>query len=442
MMITEDLQESTKKRRRKRVTRRLSQWNQSPSMAHGIDIYCRASIRDAEEAIPIEQILPSEYAFSIEYSSFGDDDGQKFVAHGKWAPLNFSAIATKTTESRLDHVALKANFPARQNEGSLNDGLIRKPDSVYSALGKSFQSLQEKLKPINNGFSIANRSEQMSKERQASLTLIIERITAEVQSRRLALIRSFLAETIPKLREKEFEVLKSEASTTFATFLEVLQNGNERPLEQTVDAVLEIQCMPIPEVLKNETLGALVDFIRNHRATNSQKILIAVGAAIRKVLLNLPASDIGLAAELMKSEGSLAVPIGVELEIAKMVVQRIIEDPSINASLLPELADALLSNARLYSTPKMVNREFYNATALNSVLACVLMRSPESQLLSNQILNDSPSWFSRLCSNRLKRIRNELLAKKDSMSLDLVNHLNSLPFLADSNQKHQVGSGS
>ena len=143
----------------------------------------------------------------------------------------------------------------------------------------------------------------------------------------------------------------------------------------------------------------------------------------------MPSSDIGIAVELMKSEGSLAVPIGVELEVAKMVVQRVVEDSSIDASRFPELAEAMLSNARLYSTARMINREFYNATALNSVLACLLMQHSESQSLCIQILQDSPSWFSRLCSNRLNRIRSELASQDDSKSRRLVQHLNSLSLL-------------
>ncbi|MBL8888647.1 MAG: hypothetical protein JNL67_01630 [Planctomycetaceae bacterium] len=235
--------------------------------------------------------------------------------------------------------------------------------------------------------------------------------------------------------------MDSKVDRPFSILLTALRNGLDSANSAAIDAVLEIQSTPIPANDLAETIHLLVGFVTKHRGTNSQKLLIAVGAAIRKVLLNLPSVDLGLAVDLMKSEGSLAVPIGVELEVAKMVVQRVIEDPSIDASQFPELADNLLCNARLYSTAKMVNREFYNATALNSVLACLLLQHPETHALSTQILRDSPSWFSRLCANRLNRIRTELISRNDSKSRGLVEHLISLPILAGNDIETRGGHG-
>jgi len=240
---------------------------------------------------------------------------------------------------------------------------------------------------------------------------------------------------------QRFIAADEQQSSSFESLLAQMRGGLNEPSDEAVDAVLKIQCTPIPNDNLSEAIELLVDFIKKHRSTNSQKILIAVGAAIRKVLLNLPSSDVEIAVDLIKSEGSLAVPIGVELEVAKMVVQRVVEDPSINALQFPELADAMLGNARLYSTAKMVNREFYNATALNSVLACLLMQHADSQSLCTEVVKCSPSWFSRLCSNRLKRIRTELMAKNDSNTQELVKHLTSLTLLADGDQKSLGGTG-
>jgi hypothetical protein len=257
--------------------------------------------------------------------------------------------------------------------------------------------------------------------------------TSKTAERKVRTVRSRIEEFVPAIAKH---------GSRFESLLNSLRSGLDTPTKQAIDAVLEIQVIPIPEVDREETIQLLVRFIKKHRGTSSQNLLITVGAAIRKVLLNLPAVDLGLAVDLIKSEGSLTVPIGVELEVAKMVVQRVVEDPSIDALHFPQLADALFCRAKQYSTPNMVNREFYNATALNSVLGCILLRSTESHSLANEVISDSPSWFSRLCYNRLTRIRNELFAKKDPRALDLVNHINSLPFLADRDQKYQGGSGS
>lgn len=255
--------------------------------------------------------------------------------------------------------------------------------------------------------------------------------SSKTSERKVRSVRSQIEELVPEI---------AKYGNRFESLLHSLRSGLDTPTKQAIDAVLEIQVTPIPEVDLEETIHLLVSFIKKHRGTNSQKLLITVGAAIRKVLLNLPAVDLGLAVDLMKSEGSLTVPIGVELEVAKMVVQRVVQDPNIDAVQFPQLADALYSNAKQYSTPNMVNREFYNATALNSVLGCVLLRCPDSQALANEVIIDSPRWFSRLCSNRLKRICIELLTKNDSNAQDLVKYLNSLPFLADADQNRQGGN--
>ena len=257
--------------------------------------------------------------------------------------------------------------------------------------------------------------------------------SSKIADRKVQSLRSRLEQLVPDIATH---------ASGFESLLDCLRFGLNAPTSQAIDAVLEIQTTPIPEDVLEETIQLLVSFIKKHRGTNSQKLLITVGAAIRKVLLNLPEVDLGLAVDLIKSEGSLTVPVGVELEVAKMVVQRVVEDPSITASQFPELADAMLCNAKLYSTAKMVNREFYNATALNSVLACLLMRHTESRSLCTEVVRYSPSWFSRLCSNRLKRIRTELIAKNDSNAQELVKHLTSLPLVTDGDQKVQGGIGS
>ena len=256
--------------------------------------------------------------------------------------------------------------------------------------------------------------------------------SSQVSNRKVRSLRSRLEQLVPDIVARV---------SGFESLLDCLRFGLDAPTSQAIDAVLEIQTTAIPEDDLEETIQLLVSFVKKHRGTNSQKLLITVGAAIRKVLLNLPAVDLGLAVDLMKSEGSLTVPIGVELEVAKMVVQRVIEDPSLNCLQFPQLADALYCNAKQYSTPNMVNREFYNATALNSVLACLLMRHPEGQSLSTQILKDSPSWFSKLCSNRLNRICTELRSENDLNNRDLMQHLASLPLLAGE-QKIRKGTGS
>ena len=427
------------KTKKKFSRKRLRSKELIPPSSWGLNEYQNKQTPTTDESIH-SQPLPKRYFLNTEPASFNvagtkvsithlqQPTGEVHVLSEIVPKYSFEQLVSKIQQS----LTLKQNFLQKSKAATQADLILL---NYMDALRASTVGLKESM-------VVASEIEAKIKIHFNSVTRLLDQILAASNQRLIEVVETSVAASILKANSIQAIALQSDDAKQFSAILDDLKGGVERPTSQAINAVLEIQCLPIPEVLKNDTLLNLLDFIKKHRATNSQQILVAVGAALRKVLLNLPASDIGLAAELMKSEGCLAVPVGVELEIAKMVVQRVIEDPSINASLFPELADALLSNAKLYSTPKMVNREFYNATALNSVLGCILLRSTESHSLANQVISDSPSWFSRLCSNRFTRIRNELLAKKDSMSLDLVNHLNSLPFLADGNQKHQVGSGS
>lgn len=190
--------------------------------------------------------------------------------------------------------------------------------------------------------------------------------------------------------------------------LAAVQAGLDNATNDAVDAIIEIQSTPIPADKLSGAIDLLVEFIKKHRGTNSQNVVVAVGAAIRKVLLNVSDEQLGLGAELMKSAGNLEVPIEVELEVAKMVVHRFRYAPNTSTVGLSELASLLLENARVYSKTNLVNRDCYNATALNSVLAIVLMRHEEAAALINHIESISPQWFVDLVKNRLRRMATEI----------------------------------
>ena len=418
------------------LKRRLRSKELIPSSSWGVYEYQNKQAPTPDESIH-SQPLPKHYFLNTEPASFNVAEAEVSITHlqqpagevrvlSKIVPKSwFEQLGSKIQQS----LTLKQNFLQQSKAATQADLIIL----------HYMEALQASPVGSKESRGVTSEIEANVKIHSNSVNRMWEQIVAARNQRLIETIKSSVTASTLKAHSVQAMALQSEDAEQFSAILDDLKGGIERPTCEATNAVLEIQCLPIPEPLKNETLLNLLDFIKKHRATNSQKILVAVGAAVRKVLLNLPASDIGLAAELMKSEGSLAIPIGVELEIAKMVVQRVIEDPSINASLFPELADALLINAKLYSTPKMVNREFYNATALNSVLACLLLKHSESQSLCTQIVQESPRWFSRLCSNRLNRIRGEIICRADSKSLGLVEYLNSLSFLAGNDTESRGG---
>jgi hypothetical protein len=198
----------------------------------------------------------------------------------------------------------------------------------------------------------------------------------------------------------------------FRRLLKTLKEGMDIPSAEVRDAVLDIQVTAIPEGLKSETISVLADFVRLHRSSNVRNVIIAVGAAIRKLMLNLPDDDFALATLIMKPSDNLEVPIEVELEVAKMVVHRFRHAPSTTKQNACELAGLLLDIAMTYSRPSLVNRDRYGAVALNSVLAIVLMMHEKTGLVIAHINTVSPRWFVDLVKNRLRRMAKEMAHEK------------------------------
>lgn len=306
----------------------------------------------------------------------------------------FEQTASKIDQSfSLKHKVLEKSKVATQPESCAFH-------SMWASLSQ--ESATKKLM----GFS--SKIKAILKGQSDSLRRLSERIVADSHQRLNEKIKTSVDAATLKAREIQTIALQSDDAKQFSAFLDDLKVGIESPSSEAVDAVLEIQCLPIPEALKNETLLNLVEFIKKHRATNSQKILIAVGSAIRKVLLNIGDEDLSLAVELMKTTGSLEVPIEVELEVAKMVVHRFRYAPHTSTEGLDELAALLLENAKIYSRANLVNREYYGATALNSVLSIVLTRHKEATELIHHIESNSPGWFVDLVKSRLRRMAKEI----------------------------------
>ncbi len=263
----------------------------------------------------------------------------------------------------------------------------------------------------------------------------VHRVYRESVSIALAEVLDAHRNAIKQAIQAQLEIADASREPTdlvFRQLLNAVREGMEAPSGEALEAMFEIQSKAIPEELQTETILTLVDFIQKHRGTNSQKVLVAVGAAIRKVLLNLPSDEIALASELLKSEGSLTIPIEVELEVAKMVVHRFRYSPDIESASLSELASLLAKLATLYSHPNLINRDKYGATALNSFLAVLLMQHPDSNSLCEQIGRTAPAWFLDSVRSRLRRLLADIREKEGDSFAGLTQWIQSLPIMAGS----------
>jgi len=105
------------------------------------------------------------------------------------------------------------------------------------------------------------------------------------------------------------------------------------------------------------------------------------------------------------------VPLEIELEVAKMVVRKLSATLPEEADALPELSSQLMDLARTYLNPRLLPRPYYAATALNSVLALVLLRSAHLESLYGILRELRVSWFDQLLARRAQSIEQELAGR-------------------------------
>jgi hypothetical protein len=151
----------------------------------------------------------------------------------------------------------------------------------------------------------------------------------------------------------------------------------------------------------------LRSFINQYRDSNERHDLVAVGSAIRKLVV-MPGADLSELAALLEAGHRGSIALDVELEIAKTIVRKLAAHPPGTPGTQPELEERLMDLARLYLHDRLLPRDKYAAAALNVVLAIVLLGGPQVPEVTERLLRVRLSWFCELVARRAARLRDEL----------------------------------
>jgi hypothetical protein len=156
-------------------------------------------------------------------------------------------------------------------------------------------------------------------------------------------------------------------------------------------------------------------FIDDHRESNDPADLVAVGSAIRKfVAIASPDLAFDYAANLLKVGGRAPLPIGLELELAKMVVRKLTARPPESDGQYPDLTERLYELVETYLNPRLLAREKHGAVALNGVLGSILVRDPRGAPYVCELVRIvGVSWFRQLVAQRADQLRAEI-ERRDS----------------------------
>jgi hypothetical protein len=192
--------------------------------------------------------------------------------------------------------------------------------------------------------------------------------------------------------------------------------------------ILRAEALPFRDQQAAEIAPLLWRFIEDHRASNVSADLVAVASAIRNYVATAPADQaFRAAASLLNTEGGLPLPIHLELEIAKMVVRKLVAQPSAGATCDAELARSLAELANSYLSPRLLTREKHGAVALNAVLAIVLTGDPRADEIIERARQSDVAWFQQVLGRRAARLRTDLAAQgQDAKLTEITRRLEQL----------------
>ena len=111
--------------------------------------------------------------------------------------------------------------------------------------------------------------------------------------------------------------------------------------------------------------------------------------------------------------------MGLELEICKMVFRKLVANPPGDKHELLELERCLTDVARVYANDRLLSREKYGATALNAVLALVLLNGDRIQGVAQQLRALKAGWFRELAARQARNTSRELLHRYRDGKADL-----------------------
>ena len=151
-------------------------------------------------------------------------------------------------------------------------------------------------------------------------------------------------------------------------------------------------------------LPLLWQYILCHRDSAVRGELVAVGAAIRKYIANIPMDHMGQLATLLESGHRSALPVELEIEVAKMIYRNFEVHPPLIPDPQPQLAQRLWEMVQAYTNPRILSQGKHSAVASLSIQAIVAMRSPLAEQAWQTAIACPYRWFAELVSDSLDRL--------------------------------------
>ena len=183
--------------------------------------------------------------------------------------------------------------------------------------------------------------------------------------------------------------------------------------------VIEAEAMKFEPAQVAELSPLLRTFIEECRDSDNPQDTVAVGSAIRKYVATIPLDDLPGVAALLDAGHKVQVPLGLELEICKMVFRKLVANPPGDKHQYPELEWCLTDVVGVYANDRLLSREKFGATALNAVLALVLLNGDSIPSVVQQLRALKAGWFRDLAARQARNTGRELVDRFRDGKADL-----------------------
>ena len=195
--------------------------------------------------------------------------------------------------------------------------------------------------------------------------------------------------------------------------------------EEARHLIFQLESLPVAKLDLAVLRQILGGYIETHRDSNDAADLHAVASAVRKLVLNTPAADTDSLAFLLEAGHRAAVSLEIELEIAKAVVWQQAAAPRAEPNASPVMAARLRELVETYANDRLLPRPKYGATALNAIIALLLMRG-HCEAICSQLRKVQLTWFTEQVAQRARRLRDELLRERGECMQTMVVDLDAV----------------
>ena len=193
--------------------------------------------------------------------------------------------------------------------------------------------------------------------------------------------------------------------------------------DELFDAVLFAEIAKFDESRTQELLTRLFAFVNEYRLSQDEDVMTVVGAAVRKLAMNLQDPQIEQYADLFLPTSTDTLPCEIELELAKAIVWRLVAAPASLSRQCPKLVSRLTELASDYLKPRLILQKNYASVAIQAALGVLLLNGHHAGSILQSVKNLGIGWFTHLFQRRLERLRRQLMESADATSTAIATNL-------------------